>query len=75
MAAASWCGITAPWLDLAAAEPRTVLAVRRDTLGYVSQFLRVVPRVPALHIVAEALTVRGTDPAEARERPGRCCCA
>ena len=56
------------WLDLAQAAPRTVLAVRRDTLGYVSQFLRVVPRVPALHIVAEALTVRGTDPAEARER-------
>ena len=51
------------WLDLAAADPRTVLEVRRDTLGYVSQFLRVVPRVPALTIVAEALTVRGV-PAE-----------
>ena len=55
------------WLDLAGAAPRTVLAVRQDTIGYVSQFLRVVPRIPALHIVAEALTVRGTDPAEARE--------
>jgi len=41
-------------LDLAAADPRTILAIRRDTLGYVSQFLRVVPRVPALAIVAEA---------------------
>ncbi len=54
------------WLDLAAAGPRTVLDVRRDTLGYVSQFLRVVPRVPALHIVAEALTARGVEAEEAR---------
>jgi alpha-D-ribose 1-methylphosphonate 5-triphosphate synthase subunit PhnL len=51
-------------LDLAQADPRTVLAVRRDTLGYVSQFLRVVPRVPALEIVAEA--ARGVLPEEAR---------
>jgi alpha-D-ribose 1-methylphosphonate 5-triphosphate synthase subunit PhnL len=41
-------------LDLAAAGPRVVLEVRRKTLGYVSQFLRVVPRVPAAKIVAEA---------------------
>ena len=54
------------WLDLAAADPRTVLEVRRDTLGYVSQFLRVVPRVPALHIVAEALTARGVGTEEAQ---------
>jgi alpha-D-ribose 1-methylphosphonate 5-triphosphate synthase subunit PhnL len=47
------------WVDLAAADPRTILAVRRDTLGYVSQFLRVVPRVPTIEIVAEALTSRG----------------
>ncbi len=40
-------------LDLATADPRTVLAMRRDTLGYVSQFLRAMPRVPALDIVAE----------------------
>ncbi len=56
------------WVDLATADPRTVLAVRRDTLGYVSQFLRVVPRVPALAIVAEALTLRGTGAEEARGR-------
>ncbi|HEX3575217.1 MAG TPA: phosphonate C-P lyase system protein PhnL [Rhodopila sp.] len=40
-------------IDLAAADPRTVLAVRHETLGYVSQFLRVVPRIPAIDIVAE----------------------
>ena len=42
------------WCDIAQADPRAVLAVRARTLGYVSQFLRVVPRVPALDIVAEA---------------------
>ena len=51
-------------VDIANAPPRTVVEVRRDTLGYVSQFLRVVPRVPALDIVAEA--ARGGEPAEAR---------
>ena len=34
-------------------------AIRRDTLGYVSQFLRVIPRVPALEIVAEPMIARG----------------
>ena len=42
------------WAELAGGDPRLVLDVRRETLGYVSQFLRVVPRVPALQIVAEA---------------------
>ena len=42
-------------VDLAAASPRTVLALRRDTIGYVSQFLRTVPRVSALDVVAEPL--------------------
>ncbi len=55
-------------VDIAAADPRTVLAVRHATIGYVSQFLRVVPRVPALDIVAEALNGRGVTPDEARER-------
>src|SRR3954470_20312940 len=40
-------------VDLASAMPRTVLAIRRDTIGYVSQFLRTVPRVSALDVVAE----------------------
>jgi alpha-D-ribose 1-methylphosphonate 5-triphosphate synthase subunit PhnL len=56
------------WVDLAHADPRLVLAVRRETLGYVSQFLRVVPRVSTLEIVAEALTSRGTPAAEAKVR-------
>jgi alpha-D-ribose 1-methylphosphonate 5-triphosphate synthase subunit PhnL len=40
-------------VDLASADPRTVVAVRAATIGYVSQFLRVVPRVGAREIVAE----------------------
>ena len=56
------------WVDLANADPRLVLEVRRETLGYVSQFLRVVPRVSTLEIVAEALTLRGTSHEEALAR-------
>ncbi len=41
--------------ELGSATPRELLRLRRDTLGYVSQFLRVIPRVPALDIVAEPL--------------------
>ena len=51
-------------IDLVSADPRTILAVRLETLGYVSQFLRVVPRVSALDIVAEVLIARGA-PADA----------
>lgn len=41
--------------DVAKAQPREILAMRREILGYVSQFLRVVPRVPTLDVVAEPL--------------------
>lgn len=45
--------------DLARADARLMRAIRRDTLGYVSQFLRVIPRVPAREIVAEPMIARG----------------
>ncbi|MFG1923056.1 phosphonate C-P lyase system protein PhnL [Cryptosporangium sp. NPDC048952] len=54
--------------DLAAAAPREVLAARRDTVGYVSQFLHCVPRVGALPVVAEPLVERGVGRDEAHER-------
>jgi alpha-D-ribose 1-methylphosphonate 5-triphosphate synthase subunit PhnL len=57
-------------VDIATAEPREILAVRRTTMGYVSQFLRAVPRVPALDIVAEPLRAAGVDAGEARSRAG-----
>jgi alpha-D-ribose 1-methylphosphonate 5-triphosphate synthase subunit PhnL len=46
-------------LDLATATPQQVIAARRETLGYVSQFLRVIPRVATRDIVAEPLIARG----------------
>ncbi len=46
-------------VDLASADPRQILAIRRDTIGHVSQFLRVIPRVSARAIVAEPLIHRG----------------
>ncbi len=42
-------------VDIASADPRMVLALRRDVIGYVSQFLRTVPRVAAVDVVAEPL--------------------
>ncbi len=57
-------------LDLAKAEPRQILSVRRSTIGYVSQFLRAVPRVPSIDVVAEPLIATGTPRVEARERAG-----
>ncbi|MBL6080606.1 phosphonate C-P lyase system protein PhnL [Belnapia sp. T18] len=55
-------------IDLAAADARLVREVRRETLGYVSQFLRVIPRVPTLDIVAEPLMARGAVREAARAR-------
>ena len=55
-------------VDMVGAEPRRVLAVRARTLGYVSQFLRVVPRVPALEVVAEPLRALGVAREAAREQ-------
>jgi alpha-D-ribose 1-methylphosphonate 5-triphosphate synthase subunit PhnL len=55
-------------LDVASAQPREIIALRRQTLGYVSQFLRVVPRVPTLQVVAEPLLALGVPKDAARDR-------
>jgi alpha-D-ribose 1-methylphosphonate 5-triphosphate synthase subunit PhnL len=55
-------------LDVASAAPRQIIRLRRETLGYVSQFLRVVPRVPTLDVVAEPLLNLGIDSVQARSR-------
>ena len=57
-------------IDLAGAEPRQILAVRRATIGYVSQFLRAVPRVATIDVVAEPLIANGAARADAREQAG-----
>ena len=55
-------------VDIATAAPRRILKLRRDTIGYVSQFLRVIPRVPALAVVAEAAVAFGLPREEAETR-------
>ena len=55
-------------LDVATALPRQIIALRRHTLGYVSQFLRVVPRVPTLQVVAEPLLNLGVPQDQALAR-------
>jgi alpha-D-ribose 1-methylphosphonate 5-triphosphate synthase subunit PhnL len=55
-------------VDIACAAPREVLVLRRETIGYVSQFLRVIPRVGALDIVAAAAREDGTAPDTALDR-------
>lgn len=55
-------------IELTKATPRTVIDVRTRTLGYVSQFLRVIPRISTLDVVAEPLREIGIQLAEARER-------
>ena len=42
-------------LELTKADPRELVRMRRYTVGYVSQFLRVIPRVSALDVIAEPL--------------------
>ncbi|MEO1119873.1 MAG: phosphonate C-P lyase system protein PhnL [Pseudomonadota bacterium] len=56
------------WVDVASAEPHAILDLRRETLGYVSQFLRVIPRVSTLDVVSEPLVRLGVEPTAAHEK-------
>ena len=47
------------WVDLASASPHEVLDIRKKTLGYVSQFLRVIPRISTIDLVCEPLIMQG----------------
>lgn len=53
------------WVDMAAGDAHLILDVRRQTLGYVSQFLRVIPRVSTLNVVMEPLLTTGVSEADA----------
>ena len=63
-----WVNHQGEWLDMVQAEARQILAVRRHTLGWVSQFLRVIPRISALDVVMQPLLEQGADRTECRER-------
>ena len=58
------------WVDLASASPHEVLDIRKKTLGYVSQFLRVIPRISTIDLVCEPLIVQGKQikPAKAQAK-------
>lgn len=62
-----WVSHDSSWVDLTQLAPHDLIAVRQRTIGYVSQFLRVIPRVPALMVAAEPLIHFGVDEATARE--------
>ena len=67
-AGAIWVRHEGTMVDVAQAEPRTILAMRRTTMGFVSQFLRVIPRIPTLDLVMEPLLTAGRSAVEAEER-------
>lgn len=46
-------------VDLNQASPHDIHDIRKWTIGYVSQFLRVIPRVSSLDVVADPLKQRG----------------
>ncbi len=55
-------------LDLVAAPDRTMIRLRNTEIGFVSQFLKVEPRVPAIDVVARPLVKKGVERDEARDR-------
>lgn len=55
-------------VDLARLGDREVLAIRRERIGYVSQFLDPRPRTTALELVAEPLLWQGVAENQARHR-------
>ncbi|MGB3294686.1 MAG: phosphonate C-P lyase system protein PhnL [Phormidesmis sp.] len=63
-----WIRHQGQWQNLAACNPHEIIDIRRHTLGYVSQFLRVIPRVSALEVAAEPLMELGMESEAARER-------
>lgn len=63
-----WVQHDGSWVDLPTLQPHELIAVRQKTIGYVSQFLRVIPRVPALEVAAEPLLELGYVPEAAYEQ-------
>jgi alpha-D-ribose 1-methylphosphonate 5-triphosphate synthase subunit PhnL len=54
--------------DLAAAEEHVILKLRRQEIGYVSQFFPVIPRVSALDTIANGMVARGFAREESKTR-------
>lgn len=60
-----------PIVDLAALAEHRIIELRRREIGYVTQFLKVLPRVPAVDVVSEPLRQQGVSPREARREAAR----
>jgi alpha-D-ribose 1-methylphosphonate 5-triphosphate synthase subunit PhnL len=56
------------YVDITNSPPHVVLDIRRRTMGYVSQFLRVIPRIQTLQLVMEPLLENSVDAGEAKDR-------
>lgn len=54
--------------DLTTLDAHGLAALRTRAIGYVSQFLRAIPRVPAIDVAAEPLLAMGLDAETARGR-------
>ena len=54
-------------IDLASAGDWDILTLRRNEIGYVSQFFHIMPRISALETLIEPLVSRGADREEALE--------
>lgn len=63
-----WVRHDGTWVNLPALQPHELIAVRQKTIGYVSQFLRVIPRVPAVEVAAEPLLELGHAPETAYDQ-------
>lgn len=58
-------------VNLATIADHVVIGIRHKEIGYVSQFLKVIPRVSAIDIVAEPLLFKnGASPEEAKTKAG-----
>ena len=55
-------------VDIRTAPPRQLTQIRRETMGYVSQFLRVIPRVPTFNLVVDMMLQQGAAEADAAMR-------
>lgn len=54
------------WIDLASANEQEMIALRKQEIGYVSQFLSIMPRVTALEFVMESMLELGDNETAAK---------
>jgi alpha-D-ribose 1-methylphosphonate 5-triphosphate synthase subunit PhnL len=58
-------------VDLAQADEHSVLELRKQEIGFVTQFLHCLPRKSAVDVVAEPLFARGVEAGDARGRAAK----